>query len=198
MRVTRFRALRSGVAAPLRPFLASIIVALLLASCAELPFSQADAGLEFELRGRIAVRYRDEAASGNISWRHALASDEVLITSALGQGIARIVRDAGQVTLTTQDGREHRAADTEALTEQVLGFRVPLAGLADWVRGKAVPGSTVHERRDAAGRLVELEQAGWKIDYEAWSEDGVRPTRLRLAYPGMELRLAVAEWRAER
>ena len=192
--MTRSRALRT--AAPLRS-LASIAAALMLASCAELPFSQGNNGLEFELRGRIAVRYRDEAASGNIAWRHALASDEVLITSPLGQGVARIVRDAGQVTLTTQDGREHRAADTEALTEQVLGFRVPLAGLADWVRGKAAPGM-VRERRDAAGRLVELEQAGWKIDYEAWSEDGARPTRLKLVYPGMELRLAIAEWRAER
>jgi outer membrane lipoprotein LolB len=162
-----------------------------------MPFSQPGADLEFELRGRIAVRYRDEAASGNIAWRHAPAIDEVLITSSLGQGVARIVRDAQQVVLTTQDGREHRAADAETLTGQVLGFRVPLAGLADWVRGRAAPGPA-HERRDAAGRLVELEQAGWIIAYEAWSEDGARPTRMRLGYPGMELRLAVAEWRAGR
>jgi outer membrane lipoprotein LolB len=181
----------------LRSFFIPVVAALLLASCAELPFSQAESGVEFELRGRIAVRYRDEAASGNIGWRHAAASDEVLITSSLGQGVARIVREAGQVTLTTQDGREHRAADAESLTEQVLGFRVPLAGLADWVRGKPAPGAA-RERRDAAGRLVELDQAGWNIAYEAWSEDGSRPTRMKLAYPGMELRLAIAEWRGDR
>ena len=49
------------------------------------------------------------------------------------------------------------------------------------------------ERRDAAGRLAELEQSGWRIQYTEYAD--ARPVRLTLAYPGLELRLAISEWK---
>jgi outer membrane lipoprotein LolB len=173
------------------------VFALLLAACATPPrFSQPEPGAEFELAGRIAVRYRDDAGSGNIAWRHGSRVDEMLLTTPFGQGIARLARAGDEITLTTQDGREFRAADAESLTEQVLGFRVPLVGLADWVRGRAAstpaPAPT-HERRDAAGLLAELDQSGWKIRYLEYAD--ARPARLTLSFPGLELRLAISEWK---
>jgi len=172
------------------------ITALLLAACANPAFILPERGTEFELAGRIAVTYRDEATTGNIAWRHGAQSDEMLLTSPLGQGIARLARAGNEVTLTTQDGREFRAADAESLTEQALGFRLPLAGLTDWVRGRAAPQPAtepVRERRDAAGRLAELEQSGWKIRYLEYAD--ALPSRLTLAYPGVELRLAISSWK---
>jgi outer membrane lipoprotein LolB len=167
---------------------------LLLAACATPGFLLPAADLEFELSGRIAVRYRDDAGSGTIAWRHGARADEMLLTSPLGQGIARIVRTGDEVALTTQDGREFKAADAESLTEQVLGFRLPLRGLADWVRGRPTPAPAPTQRRnDGSGRLVELEQSGWRIEYLEYV--GNLPSRLKLTFPGLELRLAVSEWK---
>lgn len=168
--------------------------ALLLAACAELELRLPADDLQFELAGRIAVRYRDEASSGNIAWRHGRSGDEILITSPLGQGVARIVRAGDGVVLVTPDGREHRAADAEVLTEEVLGFRLPLGGLADWVRARPGPGP-YDERRDAAGRIAELQQSGWKVEYQEWGADRGLPSRMKLTYPGFELRLAIAQWK---
>lgn len=167
---------------------------LLLAACAGPGFLLLAKDLEFEIAGRIAVKYRDDAGSGNIAWRHGARGDEMLLSSPLGQGIARIVRADDEVTLTTQDGREFRATDAESLTEQVLGFRLPLAGLADWVRGRpaAAPGPT-RLRLDAGGRLVEFEQSGWRVEYLAYA--GKLPSHLKLTYPGLELRLAISDWK---
>ncbi len=164
-----------------------------LPACAELPFLQPTAGLEFQLSGRIAVRYNDQGSSGNIAWRHRAAGDEMLITSSLGQGVARIERAGDMVTVTASDRRVYRAHDAESLTEQVLGFRVPLAGLSDWVRAKPAPGPA-RQVRDSRGRLSELEQDGWRIYYLAYDEGSGLPARLRLVYPGLELRLAIGEW----
>jgi outer membrane lipoprotein LolB len=165
----------------------------ILAACAELPFLQPATGLKFQLSGRIAVRYDNQGSSGNIAWRHRAAGDEMLITSPLGQGVARIERENGLVTVTGSDQRVYRAHDAESLTEQVLGFRVPLAGLSDWVQAKAAPGPA-HETRDADGRLSELEQDGWRIYYLAYGDVGGLPARMRLVYPGLELRLAIDNW----
>lgn len=174
--------------------LCAAAAALLLAACAGPGFLLPVRDLQFELSGRIAAKYRDDAASGNIAWRHSADGDELLISSPVGQGIVRIVRAGGEVTLTTADGREYRAADAESITEQVLGFRLPVAGLADWVRARPAPApAPTLERRDAAGRLAELEQAGWRIEYLEYV--GALPARLRLSYPGLELRLAISEWK---
>jgi outer membrane lipoprotein LolB len=166
---------------------AAVLLALFaLSGCAELQRPGPQAGVEFELAGRIAVRFREEAASGNVAWRHARESDELLITSPVGSSVARLVREGSEFVLTTSDQREFRAADAEALTEQVLGFRLPLAGLADWVRAEIT--------RDAQGRPAVIEQGGWRVDYQEFRPDGL-PVRLKLAYPGIDLRLAIHEWR---
>lgn len=174
----------------------ALVLALLLAACAEMQFLLPLQDLDFEINGRIALKYGDSAGTGNLAWRHAVRSDEMLLTSPLGQGLARITRDGEQITLTAQDGRQYQAADAETLTERVLGFRLPLVGLADWVRGRAAPApapAPTSQRRDAEGRLLELEQAGWQIEYQEYDRD--RPMRLRVRYPGLELRLAISEWR---
>lgn len=166
-----------------------------LSACAPLEFERGVQDTGFELAGRIAVRYGDEASSGNLRWRHDAEGDEMLISNALGQGMARIVREGAQVTLTTADGREHRASDAEALTERLLGYRLPLAGLADWVRARPAAAGAAHAQRDAQGRLAVLEQAGWRIEYLAYGAPDDLPRRLRMTYPNVELRLVIGDWR---
>jgi outer membrane lipoprotein LolB len=179
-----------------RKFAAWAVVAfaaLFAAGCAQLERTSAEKP-EYELTARLAARYRNEAFSGNVAWRHARNSDEMLITSPLGAGVARIVRDGDAVILTTAEPREYRAADAESLTEQALGFRLPLTGLADWVRGRPSAQLPVSGRENnPQGRLQSLEQGGWKIEYLEYA--GELPSRLRLLYPGIELRLAISEWK---
>ena len=175
---------------------ATAALTLLAACAASRSLSIPAQGFEFELSGRIAVRYRDDAGSGNIAWRHGPQNDEMLLTTPFGQGVARLVRAGEEFTLTTQDGREYRAGDAESLTEQVLGFRLPLRGLADWVRGRvaAAPApAPTRQQANAAGRLAELEQSGWIVEYQEYV--GANPSRLKLTYPGLELRVAVSEWK---
>lgn len=171
-------------------FLASL-AALALAACATVgPTIEKP---EFDLAGRLAARYGNESFSANLAWRHARNADEMLITSSLGAGIARIAREGDNIVLTTAEPREYRAADAETLTEQVLGFRVPLAGLAEWVRGRPSTESPATAEYAPDGRLLSLQQGGWNIEFVEYQ--GKLPSRMRLAYPGIELRLAISEWK---
>lgn len=176
-----------------RSSLAALAAALLLGACASLELGEAGTDLEFELAGRLAARQAGESFSGNVTWRHAPGADEMLFSTPLGQGVARIVREGEAVTLSTAEPREYRAADAESLTEQVLGFRLPLAGLADWVRARPAKGAPFDAARDPDGRLQRLQQNGWTIEYQAFENE--RPARLRLTYPGIELRLAISQWK---
>jgi len=156
-----------------------LLLVLLLSACAQVEVKAPEGPLEFDLAGRIAARYRDDAFSGIVTWRHAPGGDEMLISTPMGQGVARIVREGDAIVITTAEGRQVSDRDGEALTERVLGFRLPLAGLADWVRGRPAPA---------------LEQRGWKVEYQERDAEG-RPVRLRVTHPDVDLRLVISEWK---
>jgi outer membrane lipoprotein LolB len=163
--------------------------AALLGACATLTEAPIPSG-GFELSGRVAVRYAKEALSGRIFWRHSDNAEELLITSPLGQGLARITRVHGGFLLVAGDGKEYRAADAEGLTEQALGWRLPLAGLADWVQGRPNR-SRPYEWLGDTGR--ELRQDGWLVTYEEFGDE--RPMKLRLTREDLEIRLIVDQWK---
>jgi len=156
-----------------------LLFVLLLSACAQVEVKAPAGPLEFDLAGRIAARYRDDAFSGIVTWRHAPGGDEMLISTPMGQGVARIVREGDAIVITTAEGRQVSDRDGEALTERVLGFRLPLAGLADWVRGQPAPA---------------LEARGWKVEYQERDAEG-RPVRLRVTHPDVDLRLVISEWK---
>jgi len=173
--------------------LALCLGSFVAAGCATLPAPPAGEG-EFALAGRVAVRYGAEAASGRVTWRHSAAADELLIASPLGQGIAEITRRNGAYTLVASEGQRYTAGDAERLTEQALGWALPLGGLSDWVQGRPQPGVPAWTRYEGE-RLTELQQAGWTIEYLEYDEAVRRPRRLRLSRGELDIRLAIEEWR---
>ena len=168
----------------------------LLLGCASLPGGPGESVEPggFELTGRAAVRYASDGASVRIAWRHGPGTDDLLITTPLGQGVARISRRDGEVRLVTADHKEYAASDAESLTEQVLGWRLPLAGLADWVQGRADPARSAQVARDAQQRPSELLQDDWRVEYQQY--EGARPSRLRISRTGLEIRFVVDQWTA--
>lgn len=168
----------------------------LLAGCAELPpqgpsgvpavAATAPSDQAFSLNGKLSVIYDGQGFFGNLRWRHALTDDDILLFTPLGQGVAQLVRNADGVTLTTADRKTYSAPDAESLTEQVLGWRLPLAGLPYWVRGFPAPG--VYQLSEGG-----LHQWGWVIEWER-NADGM-PTLTVMRRDNLEVKLAVSSWK---
>ena len=138
-----------------------------------------------------------EGYSGTLRWAHDASHDEVFLLSPLGQGMARIERTSSGVTLTTSDEKIYRADNVEALTQEVLGWRLPLRGLEYWVLGLAAPESSAHRDFDANRQLSRLTQDGWLVDYPRYQMvQGVNlPTKLEIAHgDNLEVRLVIDRW----
>ena len=168
-----------------------VATAAVLGACETLPEHGVAPPGGFELSGRIAIRNAKDSGSAKIFWRHSSDADDMLITSPVGQTIARIRRDDGRFKLQTGDRKEYQAHDPESLTEQALGWRLPLSGLSDWVQGRASPDRPA-EVSGSAGEGLEIRQDGWRVACEEFRED--KPSRLRLTREGIEIRLVVDQW----
>jgi outer membrane lipoprotein LolB len=171
----------------------------MLSACAALsprePIQRAPA---FDLVGRVAVASDGRAFSSGVRWQHTAVDDEIWLMTPLGQTIAHITANSSGATLTRADQQRVEGADVESLTRHGLGWELPLARLAWWVRGEIVPGGVIGEvTRDEEGRLARLVQDDWRITFthRPAGEPGHLPQRLELTRENSQIRLLIDNWR---
>jgi outer membrane lipoprotein LolB len=150
---------------------------------------------DFAIEARVAVRNGAESGSANVAWQRTIASDHLLITSALGQGLAELRGGPEGAQLTTADRRHYSASSLDDLAESVFGARLPLSGLADWILGRPGP-AVVQAERDEQGRLLRLEEDGWRVEYARYETAGAQalPELLQLKRGEIEVRIRIDRW----
>lgn len=173
---------------------------VLIAGCSLLhevrPLKSTGAYGDFELSGRVAVQVDGEGSSARIKWSHRGDVDAVDVYTPVGSIIAVIlVSPRTGAVLETKD-QVYEADSVEALTQRVLGWRLPLDGLKYWARGKVNPLAAIDEMasRDAQQRLTYLEQDGWKITFESYTIDSIRPRVIRLEFQDIKIRFVLDKW----
>lgn len=151
----------------------------------------------FKLEGRVSVKSSEQQYSGGLRWDRYASGETLLMTTPLGQGVAEIRRDNGLLVLTDADGRRQEATDADLLVRKALGAPIPLAGLVYWLSALPRPGAPHVAHLDADGRVLDLEQDGWRIVYDRYRQIGSAwlPGRLFASRSeGIEFRLIVDKW----
>lgn len=172
-----------------RALAALLVGAQFLGACATFaPLPSA----ERQYIGRFSVVTTLAGKRDSSSGRFKLAVDPdatVLdLDSPLGSTLARVeVNPQGARLTAPGDGgqREVRGANAEALTYEVLGWPLPVAGFRDWIDGRPVAARPSRERttNDGSG----FEQDGWTVNVlERFNEGRGAPRRLLLERPEMQ------------
>jgi outer membrane lipoprotein LolB len=184
------------VIAPSRTLRVFLLALMVLGGCAGVPPAAPPAAAvlvrAFTVQGRVSVQYDDQSLSGQLNWRAGAASDDVLLSSPLGQGLARISRNELGVTLTRPGEPVVAAENVEVLTQSTLGFSLPLSGLRFWVQAQPDPARASDVRVNAEGVVEQIAQDGWKIEYLQFLEN--RPRKIHVTREGLEIRLVIDEW----
>jgi outer membrane lipoprotein LolB len=189
----------------IRPSLTGLLL-MLLAACTSTPVIDTGGPLrpvseirQWELSGRVSITRGDEGWHAGLLWHQQDGRYRLQVSGPLGQGAFELSGNDAGVVLRDADGQRYAARDAESLLLQVTGWRLPVDGLRFWVRGLPAPGGDPQETRDAAGRLVQLAQAGWDIRYDRYRlQDGYAwPGRLKLVRDDIAVRLVIDSWRPE-
>ena len=196
-----------------------IAMPLLLSGCAVLtptPAPRSNAILavpvyqtSLALSGRLSVRYqqdgKEEALHGSFRWLQTPEQITVTLLSPLNQTLATI-----EITPTSarliEAGKPPRSADNiETLTNETLGWTLPVDGLRGWLQGFSIdsgkPVPIAQPGSDNATPVVTRD--GWQIQYISWfNEDApplTRPKRIDLqrttpALGEMAIRIVIDTW----
>jgi len=189
-----------------------LVLILLLAACGTVPHTAVEekesarlyasrhdrlaASTSWALDGRLAVSNEEDGGSGNFRWSQAADSNRMDFHGALGRGAWRLTAKDGGAELELSDGTVHRAGTIDELVQSQLGWTVPVDNLSWWVRGMSAPGSYHRRTLDEAGRLLELHQGGWSIEYGRYrSFNGVDlPVKVVATRAEWKVKLGVRGW----
>ena len=176
--------------------LACLISVMALATgCSSLPAVPKTVGVNlFNWQGRFSAitepvssdglsKTRDkESIAGQFNLSQSESNELNLeLANPLGVAVARLRVGTGKAVLQIANQADRQATDLDTLTEQAMGWRVPIDKMAQWLNGKS-HGPADAALFDADGRLVEATDGGWRLSVSAWRENG-KPQRLLLQWP---------------
>jgi outer membrane lipoprotein LolB len=200
--------------------LATVACAALLAACATqaprtmLPAIAGDpqqhqqqrevalAGLpSWSLAGRIALANGREGGSGRIEWVQDGPAYQVALSAPVTRQSWRLSGTPDRARLEGLEGGPRDGSDAAVLLREATRWEIPVEALASWVRGgRADEGrfGAVDQQFGEDGRLSQLIQGGWRIDYSDWRPVAGTaielPHRLNAVRAEAKVRLIVDQW----
>jgi outer membrane lipoprotein LolB len=206
------------------PLLMAAAAAAMLAACAAppvrpdlTPAQRADAAAaqdareqvlradgEWTLTGRIAVSNQGKGGSGRIEWSQDGARYRVSLSAPVTRQSWHLSGDRDRALLEGLDGGPRAGTNARLLLLQATGWDIPVAALAEWVRGaRAQALGPARVEYGAGGLPWRIEQGGWQIEYEWPDTDPLAPaatpmlpSRLEATRGEATVKLIVDEWNA--
>ena len=152
---------------------------------------------EWELSGRISFRLNDDAWTASLIWTQNQHNFNIRVIAPLGQGSFEFSGSGEFAELRTDKNEVWYSDNADELLRQHFNWDIPVTGLLFWIKGLPQPGiisDTLHY--DNSGRVTNLMQAGWLVEYDDYiAEQGYEiPSRLTIQRDKVRLRLIINDW----
>jgi outer membrane lipoprotein LolB len=156
------------------------------------------------IQGRFSVSYeqnnRPQSVQGRFQWQQHDQRIDIDLLSPLGQTMAKLAVTPNSAIIQ-QTGKEIKVADNVSeLTEQTLGWSLPVEGMRDWLQG--FNRNSTNQRQIARpNENDQFDTDGWHIRYVSWQQNSVSvyPKRIDLTRTSpqlhqLSLRIIIDQW----
>lgn len=155
----------------------------------------------WNLQGRVALSNGKRGGSGRIDWQQDGDTYRVALSAPITRQSWRLEGDAGSARLEGLDGGPRVGDDATRLLREATGWEIPVQALAAWVRGaRAAQAGPAQLAFAGDGRLAQLQQDGWTLDYSDWRPSPIAgvelPMRVNAERGDARVRLVVDDWSA--
>jgi outer membrane lipoprotein LolB len=148
------------------------------------------------INGKIALIAANNSGSATVDWTQHNKSYTISLMGPLGANGIKLTGEPGHVVMHTADGKTFTASNPEQLLAEKWGWHLPVSNINYWVRGMTVPGIPAKTHFDNYGRLTDLSQQGFEVQYLSYTKSGGRdlPSRISINSPGLKVKMIVYSW----
>lgn len=184
-----------------------LLVCMGLAACTtwpEGPLSDRNYQSTISMAGRLSVRYQQggqpQSLQGKFRWQQQGEQTNITLYSPLGQTIATIEITPGLAVLVQSDGEKRQAPNVSMLTQEVLGWPMPVDGLRYWLQGFVQNANGTLDMASPES-TPSFQSDGWRVRYVSWQRNASiqYPKRFDMERTTAEagdivLRLVIDDW----
>lgn len=139
----------------------------------------------FAADGRMGVKIHDKGYGAGFDWYRDAGVETFDVNTPLGNTVGQLCADKQGFIATDAAGRQYTAATAAQLSQQLLGYPLPIERLMVWANGEWVRDEPYQLNADGT-----LNQLGWTIARTA-NADGT-PKHLQLRNESFTLALVFA------
>lgn len=150
---------------------------------------------EWQLKGKIGVRTRDDGGSAYLDWSQSLDSFYIVLSGPLGQGTTIVSGNPTGARLEQSDG-VFIAESPDQLVLDHTGWEIPINHLLYWVKGMPAPGTEPALSHNALGTLATLQQDDWTLQFDQYSPElgTLLPHKIRIQKGELKVTLIIKAW----
>jgi outer membrane lipoprotein LolB len=183
-----------------------LLLLLAVSACASAPPGTADQSIgqgrvqAFTLSGRLAIRQARHSELLRLDWVHAPDRERLSLSSPLGSQVMLLEETVGHARLSLPDRDPIDATDDSQLMQSLLGYVLPVRGLADWVTGQLPAEAAVRSEGSGDQYTLHFVDQGWTGTLQRWRSlgGGAVPGLIVVAREDLQLRLVVDYWNLTR
>lgn len=151
----------------------------------------------WEISGGMAARNQNKGWNASVHWIQKGSNQyQIRLYGPIGSGSILIIKKGNIVTI--RDGNHtSSSSNPSVLLEKKTGVSLPVNHLYYWVRGLPAPGKVEGIRKDSNNRLAILKQAGYVIEYKAYTanQELALPTQIRLQKGNLVVKFIIRRWK---
>lgn len=147
----------------------------------------------YQAEGQIGVITKDQRFSSSFHWDYQHPQSFYLHLSAFLNVASMDLQMTPQgLRLTDDKGQNHYGEEAEFLLHQVIGDKLSLTDLAQWLKGVPPQGDYVV---GANHLLQSFRYQGWFVEYLTYHQDSLpMPKDIRLTKGNTQLKLRIRGW----
>lgn len=155
---------------------------------------------DWSLRGRVGIKAADTGGQANLDWRQRNEVSRLRFAGPFGTGQVELTVAPERVTLNDKSGERsltYNGPDAaERFMAEQLGWSLPVRSARYWVLGLLDPAAPGNRTFDDLGELQSIQQHGWTVVYERFTELGGEylPAKLVIENPRLRLTLLTRSW----
>lgn len=151
---------------------------------------------QWTLTAHIGVSNGSDGGSGELVWQQDGESYTFTVRAPVTGRTWKLSGDGQRATLEGVDAQPDVDSNAERLLHERLGWDVPLADLAAWVRGLRASTARADVQYDEQNLPAVIEQAGWKVEYRDWfnDRDPALPRKVFASRGTARVRVAIESW----